>query len=134
MSRENVGKVAAAFAAFNRGDVDRTLEHVAPDAEWHPAVLPFLGVDALRGRDAIREFFTSEIVPGIEGFQATPLEIDDLGDHVLVKTAYRGRMAGTDDEVEQVMYSLFTFRAGKVVRQCDYRERTEAIEAAGVTA
>ena len=121
-----------AVAAYIRGDVEAALEFMAPDAEFRPAVAPLLGVDAIRGRDAIREFFVSEVVPGVEGFEPTPLEMEDLGDHVLVKTAYRGRIAGTDNEVQQVMYSLWRFRAGKVVWMCDYSDRTEALEAAGV--
>jgi ketosteroid isomerase-like protein len=129
MSRENVEAIRAAYAAFNRGDIEAVLELVAPDAEWYPATLPVMGLDAIRGRDAVEEFFNSEIVPGLERFEPTPLEMEDLGEHVLVKTAYRGRVAGT--ELEQILYALFTFRSGKGVRMCDYAERARALEAAG---
>jgi ketosteroid isomerase-like protein len=132
MSDENVATLRQGIAAFNRGDIDAALETVGDGVEWRPVILPLLGGEVIRGRDALREFFTSEIIPGVEGFRVEPLEIEDLGDHVLVKVAYRGRIVGSEADLEQLQYTLFTFESGKIARMCDYGERGEALAATGV--
>ncbi len=62
MSEENVEVTRRAFEAFARGDLDSVLETMDPDIEWAPAIAPILGVEPIRGKDALRRFFTRDLV------------------------------------------------------------------------
>jgi len=61
MSETDVEILRSAFNAFNRGDVDAVLEHLAPDVEldWSRAVGPQRGVYRL---DQIRPFLEDFLV------------------------------------------------------------------------
>ena len=54
MSQENVELLRKACKAFARGDVEAVLERLDRDVDWRPAIAPILGVDAVRGREAVR--------------------------------------------------------------------------------
>ena len=58
MSQENVETLRGGFDAFARGDVDDVLERLEPDVDWSPAIGPILGVETVRGREALRRFLT----------------------------------------------------------------------------
>jgi len=61
MSQENVEILREGFEQFARGDVEAVLERLDPDVDWRPAIAPILGVETVRGRDAVREFFTRDL-------------------------------------------------------------------------
>jgi uncharacterized protein len=61
MSQENVAQVRSGYEAFARGDVDAVLALLDPDIDWHPAIAPILGVETLRGREAVRGFLTRDL-------------------------------------------------------------------------
>jgi uncharacterized protein len=61
MSEENVAQVRSGYEAFARGDVDAVLALLDPDIDWHPAIAPILGVETLRGREAVRAFLTRDL-------------------------------------------------------------------------
>jgi ketosteroid isomerase-like protein len=52
------------FEQFARGDVEAVLERLDPDVDWRPAIAPILGVETVRGRDAVREFFAMHTASG----------------------------------------------------------------------
>jgi len=133
MSEENVEVVRRAYEAFARGDLDGVLEAMDPDVEWAPAIAPLLGVEPVRGKDALRRFFTQQLPEGFVDFEATPSSIEDLGDTVLVNVRYfgRGRVSGVPVSLE--VFSLITLSGGQVVTLRDYETRVAALEAAGLS-
>jgi ketosteroid isomerase-like protein len=133
MSEENVEIVRRGFEAFARGDVEALLDVVDPDVEWSAAIGPILGVDATRGKTALRKFFLQDLPDGFEDFRAEPLSFEDHGDTVLVLTRYRGRGKSSGVEIAQTFNTIYVLRDGTVVRMHDYGTRSEALEAAGLS-
>ena len=54
------------------------------------------------------------------------------GEKVLVLTRLYGRMAGSENEVEQLFAAVYLVRDGKVVRAEFYSDRADALEAVGL--
>ena len=133
MSEEDVEILRQGFEAFARGDVEAVLARLDPDVDWRPAIAPILGVDAVRGRGAVRDFFRRELFDGFDEFRAEPVAYEDLGDAVLVTVRYVGRGESTGLEIDQTFASLYWLQDGKTVRMRDYPTRAEALEAAGLS-
>ena len=133
MSQENVEIVRRAYEAFARGDLDGVLEAMHPDVKWAPAIAPLLGVEPVRGKDALRRFFTQQLPEGFDDFEATPSSIEDLGDTVLVNVRYFGRGRASGVPVSLEAFSLITLSGGKTVTLRDYETRVAALEAAGLS-
>lgn len=132
MSEENVEILRRGFEAFGRGDIEAVLEIQTPDVDWHPAIAPILGVEAVRGKEALRQFLTRDLFEGFDEFRAEPLSFEDFGDTVLVMTRYTGRGTRAGIEVDQTFASTYTLRDGLTVSMRDYPTRAEALEAAGL--
>jgi ketosteroid isomerase-like protein len=130
MSEENVEIVRAVYDAYNRGDFDAVFERFHEDIEWsdppgHP------GGGTRHGHEGVRESL-SKWVGTWDDYHYELRELIDLGDHVLAGGWQGGRGKGSGVEVSEGVFSLYTLRAGKVVRQRMFRDRGQALEAAGL--
>jgi ketosteroid isomerase-like protein len=131
MSQENVEVVARRFEALNRGDLAAMVELTDPAAVWWDRADDPWGATAHRGRDACLQHLV-EILEDAE-LQAEPQEFIDAGDTVVVgvRLVGRGRTSGVAfDEREFHVYKL---RDGLVTETREYRDRTEALEAVGLS-
>jgi ketosteroid isomerase-like protein len=131
MSQENVGIVRAAIDALNKGDLDAYVKDAAPDYEFDfsRAVGPVSGVFKL---DQMRALMEDEFFGQWEAVRMEADELIDAGEHVVVTLATSSR--GRDGiEVTSLTTWVFTFREGKIVRQCYYQDKAEALEAAGLS-
>ena len=130
MSQENVEIIRAAIDAINRGDLEGVLKDADPDFEldFSRAVGPWQGVFKLdQTRRLLEEAFGM--------WEAVRWEIDELrevSDQVAASiTAYlRGR-----DGIEITARTswVWTFRDGRIMRQCLYQKWPEALEAVGLS-
>ena len=66
------------------------------------------------------------------GLQTVPEEFIDTGDKVFVAVRYRGRGRGSGVEVDDHLFDVYTLRHGKCVRKREFRDRSQALEAAGL--
>jgi uncharacterized protein len=132
MSQENVEIVRGGYEAFARGDLDYVLERLDTEVDWHPAIAPILGVETVRGREAVGRFLRQDLFEGFDQFRADPLSFEDLGDFVLVMVRYTGRGESSGIEMDQKFATLYELRDGKTVTMRDYSTREEALEAAGL--
>jgi ketosteroid isomerase-like protein len=90
MSQENVEIVRAAFAAWNRGDLDAWLETFHPKVEWHKSGA-FPGLEtAYFGRDGVTNFWRQFRV-GWEEIFLDVEEIIDRGEQVMVLFRFRAK-------------------------------------------
>jgi ketosteroid isomerase-like protein len=132
MSQENVEVVQGIYAEWERGNfqaalpvLDReiTFETFMPDSN-EIVVLHGLG----RLEDFMRDWFGQW-----EAYRVTGDEFRAVGtDHVFVagRQAGTGRRSGV--EVDSPGFTVWTFRAGKVVRLLAHYDRDSALDAAGL--
>lgn len=131
MSEESVEIVRRMYDAFHRGDGDGALVHFDPE----------VFVDASRRVDGGighgREELNAIVSRWLGAFDEWREEIDeirDLGNQVLVVATQRGRGKGSGVEVETRYALLYQVEGGKITSMSMYRDRAEALEAAGLKA
>ena len=119
------------FEAFNRRDFDDALRYAHPEIELRPA-LQELDVDSrYSGRDGVRRFMET-VTNAWEEYLVEPVEASDApGDRVLVVERWHAR--GRDGiEFHFELIDVYSFRDGLVVRIDGYRDKSVALEAAGL--
>jgi ketosteroid isomerase-like protein len=88
--------------------------------------------DVYRGHGGVRRW-VENVDKEWERFEAKIEEVIDRGDHVVTAVRISGRRRGSAVEVDMQVFHVWTFRGGKVMRLTGgHRERTEALEAAGL--
>jgi ketosteroid isomerase-like protein len=68
-----------------------------------------------------------------EDIRWDPEEVLDFGDKLLVTTQQRGHGSGSGVAVSEPVFQLFTLRGGFVIRQEDFLDCSEALQAAGLS-
>jgi ketosteroid isomerase-like protein len=131
MSQENLGVVRRAFEAFNRGGPEGTLPFLDPHVEWHD-VPDQPEATVHYGHEGFRQAF-EVFLESIDEFEVVPEELRDLGDEVLVVQRTTGRGRGSGAEFTQRIWGLWAVRSGQITRVQFYRDRAEALRAAGLT-
>jgi ketosteroid isomerase-like protein len=124
--------VARVYAAANRRDLDLVLVGWDPGSEYHPSgdLMPPDLEAVFYGHDGYLRLWRYWL-DAFGDIRWDPEEILDLGDKLLVTTQQRGHGSGSGVAVSEPVFQLFTFRRGLVVRQEDFLDRSEALEAAG---
>jgi uncharacterized protein len=132
MSQENVEVIRQVFEAFNRGDLEGMLVHVAPDQEFYPSGRFMDTQPVYRGHDGYTEFWN--------GFQAaweritiSTERIEDLGDRVLVLGTFHGKGRESGVEASTKAAWLVTMKDGLIYINRSYAGWDEALEAAGLS-
>ena len=129
MSQENVEIVRRHQEAFNRGDLATMLELTSPKIEWWDRVDdPDASVH--RGYEAVMKHLAE--FDDLAELRVEPREFIDAADFSIVPTRQvgRGRTSGAFFEEQQV--NVFRVRDGRVTQLREYRERSEALKAAGL--
>ena len=117
--KENVELVRRCYGSWTNSDFSAIPEVVDPD----------LGVYG--GLDGLRRF-VEQLDEMWERFQIEPEEFIDAGDNVVIAVRMSGK-GSNGVEPEMRLFSIWTLREGKVVRVTGgYRDRAEALEAAGL--
>jgi ketosteroid isomerase-like protein len=127
MSRENVEIVRAVAAAYNRGDLDALMEAYDPEVEF---VTLMLGTH--RGKHAIRWVF-EENRKNLPGYSLDLHELIDAGPDKVIAVAHlggAGRVSGI--ALGDLIAFLATIKDGLIVRQQTFRNKEDALEAAGL--
>src|SRR5215210_6659866 len=113
MSQEEVERIRAGYAAFNRGDFDAVVENWAEDSEFEaPDDMP--EQRSFLGRDGYREFLAS-MFDVFDEFRSEPERIVEAGDdQYLVFVTERYRPKGDVTAVEAHPVHLITMRDGRM--------------------
>lgn len=129
MSRETVALVKEGYAAWNRGDRQWVLDHMAPDFEWvtdpHD---PDPGT--YRGHEGVERFW-ARWREAFGQLYLIPEEVIDAGDQVVVVARRRGQGVASGVEIEAEVAQVFTFRGMTAVRCQEFYDREAALQAAG---
>lgn len=127
MSQENIEIVGRAFDAYTSGDFDEALAALDPDVVYKPAQeAPVTGHDAVRASWERWEGDWEEV-------EMTSEEVVDAGDQVIQTILFRGRGRGSGIEVEGRFFQVYTIRDGKTVRWEEFSDRSDALNAAGLS-
>jgi ketosteroid isomerase-like protein len=129
MSRENVDVVRRLYWAVSERDLRAVEELAHAEAEWSPDRR--LGMDPIRGRDAVLAFFTDRAAM-FGDLWVEPERFWDAGDRVLVfvRVSGAGEASGAGFDIH--IAHLWTLREGAVVRGEGYGDRDEGLRAAGL--
>jgi ketosteroid isomerase-like protein len=131
MSQENVENLARAQAAYNRGDWDTALAtmdqsvvfdltRVAPDGQIY------------EGHEGVKAFW--QMLRDVFGdFRTDPEEVIDGGDKLFARMHLRGSGQASGAAGEDFLYQVVTLRRSRAVRVDFFRDRGEALRAAGLS-
>lgn len=124
-ARDPVSIVRDLWAAFNDGGVERMLESIHEDAEWHT----YLGSESVyRGHDGIRRYY-SEVAGRAASASASEYSIRKIGDAVLVSGSLQTVEPGGAIAQRQVHW-VYWVRGDKVARAQSFALREQAVKAA----
>jgi ketosteroid isomerase-like protein len=131
MSVGNVEIVRRCYEFWARRDYSILPEVFDPDVVLDLS-RNFFNPDIYRGHEGLRRYV--EVVDEMwEDFDARPTELIEVGDRIVTGTAISGRGRGSGVEVGMELFNVGTFRDGRVLEIVGgYRERAEALEAAGL--
>ena len=135
MSRENVEIVRQMADAVTRGDPDAFVAFCSPDVEWEENTVVFPGLRRrYRGLSGLREWLDDAFG---ELWQEFRIEVEELLDAPDGRVLAGGRLVGTGKasgvETELRGYWVLWFENSKVVRRQVFLDRSEALEAAGLS-
>ncbi len=128
MSEETLELIRAGFAAHNRGDLDALTQVYDQDVVFETLLL-----GTHHGNEAIRLIY-EENQKTLSGYTVDPVELIDAGDQVVAVAQVNGvgAMSQVAMEDRDQFAFLFTIKNGRVVREQAFRNRGEALEAAGL--
>jgi ketosteroid isomerase-like protein len=131
MSRRNLEAVDEAFAAYDRGDMDRIADIADPEVvvsqmEELPDAETFHGRRGLL--DVIDEWQSAW-----DDVHVERLTTHEVGEHVVTTVRQRARGRSSGVEVEGVFTFVFTIKAGRLVRWRMFVDEAQALEAVART-
>jgi ketosteroid isomerase-like protein len=130
LSRKNVDTIRRAYDGVNAG-LEAPPELFYPDYEFDARdIAPAMGI--VQGIEAV----TKALRDYWEMFDGFHVELKDVlhadEDHVVTAVRDGGRMKGSDEEVWNDLFHVWTFRDGKVTRISSHTDKNRALEAAGL--
>src|SRR5262245_27534590 len=132
MSEENVEVVRAVIEAQRKQDWEAFPELYDPEIEWDDVAGLWGDWGTRRGFDDDRHAFLT----WFEAFEHVEFGLDgdivQSGDDVVAGLRISGRGRGSGLPVNQRITLIWTVRGGRVTRVRAYRERAEALAAAGL--
>jgi ketosteroid isomerase-like protein len=135
MSEENVAVIRR---MLDRGEESteaswEILEGILDDdVQWEVGALGIAGLTTFHGPDGVSEFYLRWLGP-FEEWGYTTEELIDAGDSVVARMHQWGRGKGSGVSVDNRFWQVWTLDEGKVIRSTHHWDKTEALEAAGLS-
>jgi ketosteroid isomerase-like protein len=132
MSQENVEIVRGVFERWSQGDFQAGTDLF--DSHVVLVLRPgFPDAGAYVGAEGVADYMRGFLEPWTR-LTMEAEELLDAGDSVLVTVRQRGVGGGSGVSTELHYFQLWTFRGGRLIRLESIRERSEALDAAGLGA
>ena len=130
MSEENVEVVRRIYEGWSRGDFSVGADLMAPEFEWHQYAE---AVEPGSHRGAAIGGAISKIFEIYDNFRVGPEEYIDAGDKVVVTARVQGTGKGSGVELNEAFAFVWTVEGGKLTELTLFRDRREALQAAGLS-
>jgi ketosteroid isomerase-like protein len=131
MSQENVDVVAQLVEAWNRRDVDGILTQFDRHCEVvFPPDVPEPG--PFHGHAQLRDW-AEGFLAAWQSHRAEIVDVVEVDDHVLAMLHLVGQGGGSGIEFDETDAHVFTFRGAKITCWQNFNERSEALEAVGLS-
>jgi hypothetical protein len=119
-----------AYAAFNRNDIDATVEALDPQIDWtEPPEFP--GGGTYHGHEGVKAYLSHSRANWVEG-SSEPEQFLVAGDKIIVFVHVRVRLKDSMEWHERRLADVFIFRGGKAIQMGAFSDRRQALEWAGV--
>jgi ketosteroid isomerase-like protein len=130
-TRQEIAELKAAYAAFNRGDIDAAVKPLDANIEWsEPKEFP--GGGTYRGVEGAKEYLTQSRA-GADQVHSEPEQFIFAGDKIVVFVHARVKPKGSDAWQEIRLADVYTFRNGKAVAMRAFSDREAALKWAAET-
>lgn len=123
-TRQAIATLRAAYAAFNRGDIDAALAPFDPQIDWSEP-LEFGGATA-HGLNGVKQYLTQSRSAWAEG-SSEPEKFIPVGSHIVVFVHAHFRPNGSGQWQDLRLADVYTFRGGKAIRMRAFADRQEAL-------
>jgi uncharacterized protein len=125
-----IDTLRAAYAAFNRGDIEAAVQGLDPRVEWsEPPEFP--GGGTYHGVAGVKAYLARSRNAWAD-VHSHPERLIPVGDRIVVFVHARVRAEGSDAWQEVRLADVYTFRDGKVVHMQAFADRDEALRAVGI--
>jgi ketosteroid isomerase-like protein len=131
MSKEQVEIVRRAYAAWSQEDREPALAFFAEDVIWTPA-REDPDPRPHRGREGVRRFW-AQWEELFDDIRIEPEEMLQVGDGILSLLHITGTGKGSGIDIDQRVYQVVRLRDQLIVRVDEFYDRSEALEAAGLS-
>jgi ketosteroid isomerase-like protein len=121
--------------AYNRRDLDAVTVAYQPDLEYYPYrefVESALAEPCYQGPAGYRAYIEATYEVWGTGVRLEPTELIDLGDRFVLLADMPMRAEASGVELSQKYAGVSTLKDGRVIRQDDYLDHAEALEAVGL--
>jgi ketosteroid isomerase-like protein len=133
MPPENVQIALQQIDAFNRRDVEGVLALASPEVEWEDSMFWTEPVRIYQGRAELREWVEKVLEPW-ESIRVRADELAETSDgRVLARLFLTGRGKASGAVTEQDAWTVLWFANGLCTRRRVFRDRDEALHAAGLS-
>ncbi len=119
----------AAYAAFNRGDLNAAVELLDPRVEWiEPNDFP--GGGTYHGVDAAKHYL-SQSRDGAAEVISEPEQFIPIDNRIIVFVRARVLPKGSSEWQQVILADVYTFQDGRVIQMHAFADRQEALRWAG---
>jgi uncharacterized protein len=125
-----ISDLRAAYAAFNRGDIETAVAPFDAQIEWtEPAEFP--GGGAYHGREAVKGYLTQSRAAWAEG-ATEPERFITSGNRIVVFVHARVRAKDSNQWHDIRLADVYTISHGKAIQMRAFADRQEALRWVGV--
>jgi ketosteroid isomerase-like protein len=134
MPQENVEVVRRLYGEFERGNFLGVAQLLDPGVEWQWSrrSTALIGGKSFRGLEQVEAGIREWLIDW-EWFSVIGEEFIDAGDHVVVKARTEARLRDGRGAVPDHHTDVITVRDHKVLRMETFDDRSDALEAAGLS-
>ena len=124
-------ELRAAYAAFNRGDIDAAVQFLDPNVEWiEPAEFP--GGGSYHGIEGAKQYLTQSRA-GAGQVISEPERFIITGDRIVVFVHARVLPKGSNTWQDIRLADVYTFQGGRATKMHAFANRDDALRWAGAS-